>query len=771
MRAWTLARAAALTLLALGAGTASGARDTAVAQPCAKAKVNATYAASVRSALAQGRDVWGEKLLRARNGPTYESVARPLPPLLFAAGARQRLVTGSGVYYLPFGWPSQFGAQTVALHVADGSGIRATPPRAPSLTVAVGRGGGERYGSCRSRLATPKLLDGYLPVLETSYSDARGVRYQQESFAAHIRQTRSLVSFVQITADATSSSDFVRVKLTPSAGGLTQLEDGALVRGDDTYLVASDGAQYQGSAVTFDVAPGTSATLYAAWFVEPGRSKSFHLDGDTYTRARDNLVAFWTDKLDDGATYEVPEKVVQDAQRSLLIQSLSMGWRYSIGDRYHSKLSTPEAMDAAGVMGEYGFQALDRATLDVSSWRRLGPTMNWRIGEQLLGSARYYALFRDSAYVRSRTQTLAKYVKSLRRQLARNRHRLLPRERYSSDVYRNVYGLHTQAVVWQGLRAMAAVWDRTGYRVLAARARGAATRLGAGLRRATRRAARRLPDGTLFVPVSLLSGELPYRRLTGSRLGSYWNLVMPYALASGILPPRSREARGVLRYMLGHGSRLLGLVRADAYTLYGHARFPRSGTDQVYGLNMARFLADNDRPDLLVLSLYGQLAAGMTAGTHVAGEAATIAPVGGEYYRRMFLPPNSGSNSAFLATLRLLIVHETRGPGGVPRGLELAYATPRSWLQPGKQIVVTDAPTSFGRLSYSLSSTEGLVEGTVEVPSSPRPAAVRLRVRLPAGKHLKSVLLDGQPTRRFDPVTGTIDLSGRRGTVSVEARS
>ena len=334
------------------------------------------------------------------------------------------------------------------------------------------------------------------------------------------------------------------------------------MRDNNTYLVAGDGAQYEGSALTFDVAPGTSATLYAAWFVEPGRSKSFHLDEDTYTRARDNLVAFWTDKLDDGATYEVPEKVVQDAQRSLLIQSLSMGWRYSIGDRYHSKLSTPEAIDAAGVMGEYGFQALDRATLDVSSWRRLGPTMNWRIGEQLLGSARYYALFRDNAYVRSRAPTLAKYVTSLRRQLARNKHRLLPRERYSSDVYRNVYGLHTQAVVWQGLRAMAAVWDRTGYRVLAARARGAATRLGAGLRRATRRSARRLPDGTLFVPVRLL-GRVAVPAPAGSRLGSYWNLVMPYALASGILPPKSGEARGVLRYMLGHGSRLLGLVRAD----------------------------------------------------------------------------------------------------------------------------------------------------------------------------------------------------------------
>ena len=35
-----------------------------------------------------------------------------------------------------------------------------------------------------------------------------------------------------------------------------------------------------------------------------------------------------------------------DAQRSLVIQNLALAWRYSVGDRYHTKLSTPEAIDA-----------------------------------------------------------------------------------------------------------------------------------------------------------------------------------------------------------------------------------------------------------------------------------------------------------------------------------------------------------------------------------------------------------------------------------------
>src|SRR5207247_2654388 len=88
--------------------------------------------------------------------------------------------------------------------------------------------------------------------------------------------------------------------------------------------------------------------------------------------------------------------------------------------------------------------------------------------------------------------------------------------------------------------------------------------------------------------------------------------------------------------------------------------YPTSGTDQVYGLNVARLLADEDRPDQLVLSLYGQLAAAMTERTFVAGEGATVAPLRGESYRSMYLPPNGAANASFLETLRLRLPHGTR---------------------------------------------------------------------------------------------------------------
>jgi hypothetical protein len=242
---------------------------------------------------------------------------------------------------------------------------------------------------------------------------------------------------------------------------------------------------------------------------------------------------------------------------------------------------------------------------------------------------------------------------------------------------------------------------------------------------------------------------------------------MPYALASGFFPPHGRQARGILAYMNKHGSRLLGLVRAGAYSLYRVPKYPRSGIDQVYGLNMARFLADNDRPDQLVLSLYGMLGAAMTPDTFVSGEAASVAPVRGALYRSMYLPPNGASNAAFLETLRLMLVHETRNLSGGPGGLELAFSTPRPWLGKGKAIEVRDAPTSFGAVSFRLERTARTVQGWVEVPTRRHARTLRLRVRLPHGTRISSVQVDGRRWRRYDAGTGTIDLTGRRGMVEL----
>ncbi len=161
---------------------------------------------------------------------------------------------------------------------------------------------------------------------------------------------------------------------------------------------------------------------------------------------------------------------------------------------------------------------------------------------------------------------------------------LLPPEHYSSDIPLSVIGLPAGTIVWQGLDAIARAWALSGREALAARCLMLAARLHAGLERAVAASERRAADGSLFVPAALLTGERPYAALTRSRLGSYWNLVMPYALASGFFPAGGAQARGILDYLKDHGALLLGLVRSGAYALYGRAAPPPlSGWDEVYG--------------------------------------------------------------------------------------------------------------------------------------------------------------------------------------------
>jgi hypothetical protein len=185
---------------------------------------------------------------------------------------------------------------------------------------------------------------------------------------------------------------------------------------------------------------------------------------------------------------------------------------------------------------------------------------------------------------------------------------------------------------------------------------------------------------------------------------------------------------------------------------------------QVYGLSTSRYLADNDQPDQLVLSLYGMLAAGMTADTYISGEAVSLLPVNGARDRTMFMPPNTGANASYLETLRELLVHERRSPLGAPAGLDLAFSTPRAWLADGQQIEVHSAPTSFGDVSYSLTRTGATIEGRLGLPAG---AHCRLRLRLPAGEQLSRVLV-GSTSVPVDRA-GTIDLGSRRGAVLVNA--
>ena len=204
---------------------------------------------------------------------------------------------------------------------------------------------------------------------------------------------------------------------------------------------------------------------------------------------------------------------------------------------------------------------------------RIRRSTNWRMGARLVGFANYARLSGDTAEILRATPVLRSYVKRFERQLRASRYRLLQRERYSSDVWdaRIRPPFANRCVAGPPVHG-AGVAD-TGYtasrqpRLALAQARSGTAASRYPLPAPT-------PGGALFLPVTLLDDERPYGSLTASRSGSYWNLVMPYALASAFFEPHGPKAKGILAYQRRNGSRLLGRVRAGAYGLYGASAPP-----------------------------------------------------------------------------------------------------------------------------------------------------------------------------------------------------
>lgn len=103
--------------------------------------------------------------------------------------------------------------------------------------------------------------------------------------------------------------------------------------------------------------------------------------------------------------------------------------------------------------------------------------------------------------------------------------------------------------------------------------------------------------------------------------------------------------------------------------------------------------------------------------------------------------------------------------------LWLAKATPRIWLEQGKTIAVTNAPTRFGNVGYELDSDidHGRISAILRLPAG-YPAATKLRLRVPGGKVLRRVTLNGTAWSDFSPEQEVVNLPpGRQGKISVEA--
>lgn len=722
------------------------------------------YAKRINDALRADRDVLGEQLI-ARGGATYDGLKDVLHPLFFSTGDTYQQ---QGVHNLIFA--DNGGQPPYIVPLADGSRI-ATPTYASAhrLEFFVGRNGREAYGSKLDRLDGPHLKGTYYPVLQTAYTDDDGQRWTQESFAGHVPGVPGLVALVRLQLDPKRTPG-VRTRLRVRLG---DGQRGALrTSGSPTW-------NRTGKAYLFT---NPDDPVYLLWSPQGDLPTTATVNVGVYQTALKARLAYWDSALAQGCVFEVPEPLVMACQRNLLIQNLTMRWRYTLGPVvYHGDFYQPESSDAIDTLGLYGHTDAFRDGLTdlLPKIKGKGYYTNWEYGEKLTHAARYFLLTHDAEFINRHTAEYRRLCQEFAAQMAKDPHGLLEKQVHCGDIAEVAYCPFHLTVCWRGMRDMAQVWALTGHTAESELAKNTAARLRAAVQKALDQSTTWLADGSFYVPSVLLQKQAPFQPITKSRMGSYWNLVMPYAFASGFWEPESRELAGITKYMHEHGGLLLGLLRFNYYPVAigssqpkGLPGYATSGFDNVYLPSYQRLLSDRDEADRLVLSFYGKLAHGQTRNTFVNGEGETVGEVPGEKYRSCYGTPSSANNTAFLLPLRLMLVRESFAPEtGLPHGLYLADATPREWLKPGQKIVVRQAPTCFGPVSYTLAAASSgrRVTATVEVPSRDLVGALRLKLRLPGKPRLQRVTVNGESHTHFDSDAETIDLTGLTGTLKVVA--
>src|SRR5437762_822950 len=171
--------------------------------------------ASVRDMMVANRDVWGEASLKQPGGPSYQFFADILPPLRYVDANFRR-------YPIVLSAPSN---KTKARLVSDGSSVNA---RARSLTWSHEQGtpayffmGDKRepFGDDLAHLQGPKFVDGYLPIVQMTYS-TQGSVWEQETFCSTDPALADHGAvFVKFTLKSATPTALPQPKIRPERAG------------------------------------------------------------------------------------------------------------------------------------------------------------------------------------------------------------------------------------------------------------------------------------------------------------------------------------------------------------------------------------------------------------------------------------------------------------------------------------------------------------------------------------------------------------------------
>ena len=201
------------------------------------------------------------------------------------------------------------------------------------------------------------------------------------------------------------------------------------------------------------------------------------------------------------------------------------------------------------------------------------------------------------------------------------------------------------------------------------------------------------------------------------------------------------EVEQIYNYRRTHHDIILGIPTAYGYKTGAVAGFLAYG--HAYGL----IQYDMNREALLLL--YSIMAHQYTRGTWTAPETRPVfdnSPAAPYCTPAQLIVP--------LMTKWILVFEDPNSDT-----LWFGKSMPERWLEDGKKVSISGAPTRFGRVAFSTAShlADNRIEATLNLPPNFK-ATAKLRLRVPGNRKLVSVTLNGKPWKDFTP-EGIITIS------------
>lgn len=715
----------------------------------------------VTEALAAKTDLWGELSMREPNGPSYAFFEKLLPPLRYV---------DTPFRHYPIALAAPLGPRKARV-VSNGSGINLSGAPGDArwygfplgMTIHVGSAD-EVFGSDLSRLEGPSFEGGYLPIVQMRYRGDAALA--QETF---VPTTAPFAEHAAVFArfEAPKGKPGTRVSLAIESTGAFAVKDGLVVDEKGQCLMwLGEGWTWDGAGKRLTAEAGAergNRPLLLAVFSHPLAKPSLgKLDQTVYDNLRGDCAAQWEQWIARCMTLEVPEEIVNRAWKAVVVGNLMMAtgdeMSYSAGNRYQ-RLYEAEAGDAMRALMTFGLLDLaKRMTNPFLTYVQQGLRYH-DAGFKLQLLSHVYWFTRDAGFIRERRDLWRPAVDIILNEREK-KSRLLPKENYAGDIDTQVYSLNSNASSWRGLRDIAAVLRDMGEREEARKIAAEASEFRAAIVAAIDKSA--FDDiEPVFIPIALFGAENPHDPITARVTGSYWNLLIPYVLGSGILDDQRTGA--TLDYLHTRGGIAMGMTRFHQHSgLFAN----EDGVDDLYALRYVQTLLRRDEVDRALVTFYGKLAQGFTRDTFVGGEGTGLIPLDA-HGRPMYLPPNAAGNALFLTTLReLLVQDQDLDNDGAPETLRLLFGTPRAWLEDGKTIRLEGAPTAFGKVSVVARSALTKGEVTVDVTPPPHaPAAAKLRIRLPDEWSTTAASIDGAKLPLGDD--SSVDVSTRQKPFTV----